>query len=194
LQTLIPDFCRLWAKEGWQRPIIQAVTWLIEASKHQESLEGPVAYCQIPLEMLAWLLFVEDSAVVDQVDFKELGAANKIKLLLHHCGIFLEVPPQLQTLTKTAVNPQSKKVSPGPTVVVEIRNTIIHPHAANAKKFADWLNATDATDGQLLQETVSLFIWYLSLILLRFMDYHGEYLNHLRPQGPGIPQKLPWAP
>ena len=92
--------------------------------------------------MLAWLLFVEDSAVVDQVDFKELGAANKIKLLLHHCGIFLEVPPQLQTLTKTAVNPQSKKVSPGPTVVVEIRNTIIHPHAANAKKFADWLNAT----------------------------------------------------
>jgi hypothetical protein len=40
LAAAYPGFCRLWAKGAWQRPIIQAVTWLIEASKHQDRLEG----------------------------------------------------------------------------------------------------------------------------------------------------------
>jgi hypothetical protein len=141
-------------------------------------MESAVAFCQIPLEMLAWVVFAGESAVVDADAFKPLGASNKIKLLLHHCGIPLTVPPQLQTMTKIASAGRSGKPPlSGAHVAVEVRNTVIHPHATNRKKFETWVKNHGATDDQLLQETVSLFSWYTTLILLRFIEYRGEYLN-----------------
>jgi hypothetical protein len=194
LALAFPGFCRMWAKEAWRAPIIQAVTWLIEASKRHENLEGAVAFCQIPLEMLAWLVFADDAPIVDADDFKPLGAPNKLKLLLHHCGIPLGVLAQLQTLTKVSLaGRQGKPALSGPHVVVEVRNVIIHPHASNRQKIVGWLRNHNATADQLLQETVSLFTWYITLVLLRFMEYRGQYANHLIPLAPGVPESVPWA-
>ena len=53
LSDAFPGFLELWMKENWREPLILSVTWLIEASKNSGSLEGAIAFGQIPLEMLA---------------------------------------------------------------------------------------------------------------------------------------------
>jgi hypothetical protein len=144
--------------------------------------------------MLAWVVFAGEPSVVDDNNFEKVSAANKVKLLLHHCSIPLSVPPQLQTLTKIAsAGRNGMPPLSGAHVAVEVRNTVIHPHAKNKKKFETWVKNHGSTDDQLLQKTVSLFTWYTTLILLRFMEYRGEYLNHLIPQGPGVAERVPWA-
>jgi hypothetical protein len=174
--------------------IVQAITWLIEASNRHEQLEGAVAFCQIPLEMLAWLVFADDTSVIDDGDFGRIGAANKIMLLLHHCGTPLEAPAALQTLTKISLfDRKGQPPLSGAHIAVEVRNTIIHPNTDNRKKFETWVKNHGSTDKQLLQETVSLFTWYLTLILLRFMEYQGDYENHLIPQAPVVFERVPWA-
>ena len=191
LALAYPGFCRLWEKLDWRTPIIQAVTWLIEASKRHENLEGAVALCQIPLEMLAWLVFVEDQSIIDGDEFDKLNAANKLKLLLHHCGIAADIPPRLQALTKIAQ--ASKPARSGPHLIVEIRNGIIHPKTIKRTTFDGWLDTHNVTAQQVMQETVCLFIWYITLVLLRLMDYRGEYANRLIPQAPGTVEKVPWS-
>jgi hypothetical protein len=49
-----------WSHENWQEPLELAVTWLIEASRQSGKTEGAIAFGQIPPEMLAWLVFVDD--------------------------------------------------------------------------------------------------------------------------------------
>ncbi len=40
---------------------------------------------------------------------------------------------------------------------------------------------------------MSLFTWYITLLLLRFMDYRGDYARHLIPQARGEVEKVPWG-
>jgi hypothetical protein len=192
LTQAYPGFCRLWDKERWRLPVNQAVTWLIEASTTSGSIQGAIAFSQIPLEMLAWLVFVDENAILDSNEFENLSAGNKLQLLLHECGIPLGVPPMLETLAKIAINDEGKQKS-GPRIATEIRNTIIHPHKKNRDKFNGWITQHKVEGNDLLRETQHLFIWYITLVLLRLMEYDGEYANRLMPQRPNTIEKVPWA-
>ena len=123
-------------------PVTQAVTWLIEASRTSGSTEGAIAFSQIPLEMLASTIFVDEDSILDEDDFDKLTAWNKLQLLLHECGIPSEVPSVLGTLLKVAKDdgkPKGEKKADlkprsGPKIATEIRNTIIHPSKKNREK------------------------------------------------------------
>ncbi len=88
LAEAYPGFCKLWQKDQWQSPVNQAITWLIEASRTSGSVEGAIAFSQIPLEMLAWTVFVDQEAIMGFKLIRENRAASdKLQLLLHECGI-----------------------------------------------------------------------------------------------------------
>jgi len=142
-QTLSDAFSGFWARwsqDKWQEPLELAVTWLIEASRQPGGTQGAIALGQIPLEMLASLVFVDDRTIVDPDEFDKLSAASKLQLLLAHCGIPLEFPTGLPTLAKIANEQQKKKrgvVVTGPQLVTKVRNTIIHPNEKNRNKLPD---------------------------------------------------------
>ena len=48
LVAAYPGFCRLWAKPSWQKPIIQAVTWLIEAANDMKNWKGRLRFARFP--------------------------------------------------------------------------------------------------------------------------------------------------
>jgi hypothetical protein len=192
LTDAYPGFCDLWAKKEWQTPLTQAVAWLIQATGRPNGAEGSIAFGQIPLEMLAWMAFVDTKPIVDSKEFENLSANSKLQLLLHSCGIPLAVPDGLETLRKVATQ-QDKTVWSGPRIATDIRNTIIHPNKKNRDKLAGWVKGKKVNESQLLIETHELFRWYITLVLLRLMDYGGLYANRLVPRIPGTLEMVPWA-
>jgi hypothetical protein len=190
LADAFPGFMARWSHENWQEPLEMAVTWLIEASRQSGGTEGAIAFGQIPLEMLAWLVFVDDRTIVDSDEFDRLSAASKLQMLLAHCGIPFEVPVGLPALMILA---SKTKHTTGPQLVTKVRNTIIHPNEKNRKSLAEWETAYSVKVSDIRWETQQLFKWYITLVLLRLIGYSGKYANRLTPRKMGDVELVPWA-
>lgn len=195
LADAFPGFMARWEHENWREPLVLAVTWLIEASRGSGGTEGAIAFGQIPLEMLAWLVFVDDRTIVDANEFDKLSAASKLQMLLAHCGIPFEIPAGLSTLTKIATEQQNKngKEVTGPQLVTKVRNTIIHPNEKNRKILAEWEATYSVEIGAIRWEAQQLFKWYITLVLLNLIGYSGKYANRLTPRKIGDVEMVPWA-
>jgi hypothetical protein len=191
LTEAYPGFCKLWGKKEWQFPVTQAITWLVEAATTRGSIEGAIAFCQIPLEMFAWIAFVGDKPLVSENKFEDLPAADRLHLLLDRCGIPITIPADLTALT--AVSKVTKERLTGPQLATRIRNSIVHPKESNRKAITGWVTNAKVSRQEVLQEVLNLFTWYTTLVLLRFMDYRGEYANRLPLFAPHRLEKVPWA-
>jgi len=190
LSEAFPGFFHLWQKDEWKEPLELAVTWLIEASRQSGGTDGAIAFSQIPLEMLAWLVFVDHRTIIEADEFDKLTAASKIQMLFAHCGIPFDVPQGLSALATLA-----KKTShtTGPQLVTKVRNTIIHPHEKNRSSIAVWEKAHGVKNNDVRWETQQLFRWYITLVLLSLIGYKGKYANRLTPHKLGEVQPVPWA-
>ena len=131
LTEAYPGFCNLWAKEEWRFPVTQAIKWLIDANNSSRNIEGAIAFCQIPLEMFAWNMFVGQTSLVTEKSFDGLAAAEKFHLLLDRCGVPITIPSELPALAATATAAGGKLT--GPQIAVLMRNSIIHPKKQNRK-------------------------------------------------------------
>ncbi len=195
LAAAFPGFMALWTREKWREPLLLTVSWLIEASRQSGGVDGGIAFGQIPLEMLAWLAFVDDRAIVESEEFKNLSAASKMQLLLAQCGIPLGVPTELTALAKVAAEMQRKsgKAPTGPQLVTKVRNTIIHPNDQNRRVRAEWESNYSVSWSDIRWETYRLFKWYITLVLLRHIGYSGKYANRLTHRKIGQVEPVPWA-
>lgn len=195
LAHAFPNFMRRWSQGNWQEPLELSVAWLIEASRRTRSTEGAIAFGQIPLEMFAWLVFVNDRTIVESGEFEKLSAASKLQMLLSHCEIPLAVPTSLEGLTKVVLGLKSKtpKLMSGPQIATRIRNSIIHPHKSNRSMLAEWESKYWVKTSDIRWECRQLFKWYITLVLLRLIDYSGKYANRLTPYTLGNLELVPWA-
>lgn len=190
LSKAFSGFARMWEKSNWREPIELAIEWLIESHRLADRSASSIAFSQIPLEMLAWMMFVDDRNVVENDEFDKLSAASKLQLLLTDCGISLEVPSDLTGLKTIAA--ESSKFNTGPKLVTKVRNTIVHPNKRNRKLLLDWEAKYRVNASQVRIETQKLFRLYTTLVLLRLFEYEGDYANRLTSEA-GIPDTVPWA-
>lgn len=190
LADAFPGFMARWSHDNWQEPLELAVTWLIETSRQSGGTEGAIAFGQIPLEMLAWLVFVDDRTIVDDNEFDKLSAASKLQMLLAQCGIPFEIPVGLSALTTLA---SKTKHATGPQLLTKVRNTIIHPNEKNRKSLTEWETAYSVKVGDIRWEAQQLFKWYITLVLLSLIGYSGKYANRLTPCKMGDVELVPWA-
>ncbi len=195
LGEAFPKFYKLYSKEEWKIPIEQTITWLIEASNNTGNPAGPVAFGQIPLEMLAWMVFVDDQEIIGSDEFKRLSAASKLKMLFNRCGIPFEIPAGLAALNSlvTSEAKETNKISNGPDAVTKVRNCIIHPNKKNRQTLSDWASQCSVRETEILWETQQLFKWYNTLVLLSMIGYSGKYANRLTSHKFGDVEPVPWA-
>jgi hypothetical protein len=192
LTDAYPGFCELWKKSQWQDVFLQALTWLIEATRNVGMPSGALAVAQIPLEMMAWVVFVDEKQIfTDEKVFENLSAATKLRLLLDTCGIPQDVPTSLEALS--AVPASDKNAKSGPQIITQIRNSIIHPKNANRETIQGWAKACGKSVIQIHREAVLLFNWYTTLVLLRRMNYQGDYAKRLSSSGLYALERVPWA-
>ena len=143
------------------------------------------------------LVFAEDSAILEDSEFEKLSAASKIQMLLARCGIPLEVPAELPALSAVAAQMQKKgnhtKLVTGAQLITKVRNSIVHPHRKNRSLLADWKRDYSVGGRDVSWETLLLFRWYVTLVLLQLTGYAGEYANRLSPRRLGEVEPVPWA-
>ncbi len=173
LRGVFPGFMREW-NTGSRDHIRSVVEMYAEANRDEPDVKPSLMLAQSALELLSWLSMVR-TFCLSADGFRGLSAADHIRLLLHECRIPPNVPPTLAALVSAA----SGQKLDGPSVLTEVRNTLVHPGKSNK-------NMTVAVFG----EAWTLSMWYLELAILRRFSYNGPYLNRVR--SPPALEPVPW--
>lgn len=172
LTDLFPGFLSRWNDPLWRDPTSLAIFWYLECNRHSMAVEAALIIAQAALELLSWVLLVEDSKVFSANGFNSLPAADKIREFLNRVGIPVAVPPTLTQLVNASA---ILGWLDGPQALTEIRNGLVHPKESKRKKVLG-----HAPEVRL--EVMELACWYLELALLSLFNYKGSYINRLVPK------------
>jgi len=135
---------------------------------------------QAALELIAWVMFVEDLKTRGKKDFDGAKGSDRLRELLDWMNMPHSIPPSLQELRAAA---SRLDLDDGPHAITEFRNALIHPPRR------DILDAP--TMGARI-ELQQLSLLYLELALLRLIGFHGEYANRLGSRLVGDVEAVPW--
>ncbi len=184
LSNLLPALQKHWKEEQLREALKDAIYWFIEIHRQPVHIDTAIVLGQITLEMLGWLILVEQTPTVSNGGFDKLPAADKLKLLLSSCSIPISPPSELDLLYKLSKAENWQ----GPDCLVTNRNYIVH---RNKKKREQ--SEKKKLDGDLLGECYTLICWYIELVLLKQLGYEGKYSNRLKQRIMGVVEPVPWA-
>lgn len=183
LITAFPLIMQQWNDPRWQRELQSAITWLIEAMR-QPFADIAIALAQNALELLGWVILVEERTLLSRSQYKKPDQTTEKKLqqLLECAGIPTAIPDELTELLAytAAVGWQT-----GPQAIAAFRNMLVHPRDRTRKIFEMPLLAK--------VELKDLAFWYVELVLLRFIGYRGDYVNRHRAEWVGQIEPVPWT-
>jgi hypothetical protein len=181
LSSLFPRFAALWDSGIWGEPLRLAIYWYIQANKPVRSVETALMLEQVALELLAWVLVVEQRKSVEAATFDSMRAADRLRALLKWCGIPPDVPRELADLDGLA---KELGAVDGPHVLSDVRNKLVHPKPDRKRKIV--LGASP----RVMLEAWELGMWYLELALLRVLGHKGHYVSRIHPK---VRASVPWA-
>lgn len=185
----IPDlFTRFWAK--WCQPssrevLRQVVWWYIEANGASITTEGRLVLAQVALEIMGYEVLTGPRGVEPGGE-----AADKISNTLKTFQIPIDIPYEMQELCSLAKDPAIKdKPSDinfsGPKMLTAIRNAIVHSKRSKRSK-------RRLIKGKHFTQAWLLSLWYLELVILGWLGYHGQYLCRLRAEHGSDLEPVPW--
>jgi hypothetical protein len=160
-------FSSKWKSKNDQECLKTILHWYIEANRNSTKLEGSIVLIQNALELLFHWIISESEKYVNTTDAVNISAAGKIGFLLAYFNISPEIPQNLKALKQYE---KEYKVMNGPELFISIRNSIVHP----SEKKRNILKRLD-TIGR--YQTVTLGLAYIEIILLKYLDYKGDYRN-----------------
>ncbi len=152
-----------------------AVYWYVRSGADRGGVDGGLILLQACLERLGWQRFVIDGTPCPDGQFENLNGGKRLRCLLRECGIPVTMPPKFADLADEAA---AQGWEDGPRAVVEIRNRLVH---ASGNDHLPW------------HEAWMLSRWYVELVLLRMLNFTGEYLNRTRALVVGDVERVPWA-
>jgi hypothetical protein len=184
LARAFPGFMRLWSSDGWQKAIGLAIGWYVDSNRNASGLESAIVCAQMALELLAWECLVGQGDAMTAEGFNRLNAPDRVRLMLAHHGIPLEIPA---TLPEMGQNGRELHWDDIADAVVFVRNKIVHPEAKHRERIF-------GGNGGLLQDAWTCALWMLELLLLRLFEYDGPYSDRREPDkfvGKVVP--VPWS-
>ncbi|MCD0458647.1 hypothetical protein [Roseiconus lacunae] len=190
LSSAFQGFTKKWSDPNWREPLKSAIKWLVESSVLKDrDILGAITFAQIPLEMLAWMVFVDEEEIINENEFDKLSAASKIQLLLSRCQIDFSIDsdPVLKEISNNS------KFNTGPKLITKVRNTIIHPNKSNRELLDTWANKHGIPVFKIYSRTFELFEHYLLLVMLYLLGYGGEYRDRLTRSIFSSSTRVPWA-
>jgi hypothetical protein len=182
---LFPGFMAQWESDLWRDSLRSAIYWYIQCNRIGFGIDGALILAQAALERLAWTYVLDDKRLISVGGFRQLSAADQIRMFLTSAGVPVQIAENLPVLRKHAT---AHNWIDGVQAIVEVRNALIHGNPdARRRHFAD---------GQLdlLRDAWLLALHLLELALLRICDYDGMYASRIDlPQSLGKVVRVPWA-
>lgn len=170
-------FLRYRESNIWRDPIILAIHWYLDANAGSVAVEARIVLACTALELLSWNYLVNEKRKLSSGEFNKNNAKNNLRLLLELMRIPVDIPNELSELKTVGAD--------GPEALFNIRNRIVHPPSRpNARPITAY--PTEAR-----WQALVLGLWYLELVILHLLNYHGRYWPRYSPQKPTEP--VPWV-
>lgn len=176
---LCTEFCSKLNDEAWLDAIRHVVYWFARADTNLVGPDGACILLQAALERLAWHVLVCERGAISDKGFRDLTAADQIRLMLSVLLIPTEIPGGLSGLRKLG---KSKGLE-GPEAFTYIRNRLTHPPKQGA-----------VSELLPVYEAYCLAQWYVELAILSACGYNGEYGNRtIIRRWVGQVERVPWV-
>jgi hypothetical protein len=156
-------FVDIWQKKLWKEPIRAALSWYLD-SERALSAETALLSSLTALELVSWLLVVEEREILSADGCNRLPVSDHIRLLLTLLGLPVGFPKHFSAM-ETYSSEKSRKWGDGPTAITELRNSIVHPRRRNTFFQAPIAVQRQARDLALL---------YLESALLKIFGFDAE--------------------
>lgn len=182
LHTLFGALWRRWTNEDQREATQRAFEWYWEAVDRSNTIETRLVLSQVALELLSWVIMVEESERLSMTGFKSLPAADRISLLANQLQVAPGLPVHFRELGNAA---RAYNWSSCPHAIAEIRNKIIHPEKKGRALVM-------ALDWKVKYEATEWAVWLIELALLWLADYQGRYDSRVAEEGAGFPF-VPWV-
>jgi hypothetical protein len=170
LEQFFKGFYKKWNDPDWQEVLNWSIHLYIETNKNSLILEAGIPLQQIALEMLSNFC-LNNGKPLKLKNFKNLDAADKIRLLLLNYKINPNIPVEL---TNLIIIGKEYNWYDGIQAITEVRNSIVHLDITDKNKKAK------IREHDVIKEVWTLGQYYLESILLSICDYQGYYINRLK--------------
>ncbi len=167
LSKIWDKLCNLWTNKNDRDSLKIILKWYNEANKQNISLESGILLIQNALELLFNWLISEKFMYVSSSDANGISASAKIGILLSKYQLEPVIPKELNELIKYS---KAFNFNNGPETITHVRNCIVH---SNSKKIDHLQKLSELAK----QEALNMGLWYVEIILLKLLEYEGEYHN-----------------
>lgn len=182
---------KLWQDPLWQDVLRLAVIYYLEANRQGQAdpgfLEVKYTMAQAALELLAWAILHQDPTTSGSArSWKNGGpgaAEYNLRGLLERIGISQTVPTELPALQQFLdADPQ---LTDAASILPRLRNDVAHPKRRPGAA---------GRPPQIVQEGWQLACWYVELVLLWRLGYHGQISRSRLTPGvwAGETTPVPW--
>jgi hypothetical protein len=162
-----------------------AISLYLESNHNSSGTDLALTTAQIALELLGWVILVEEHSVLSEDGFNGLKAADKLRTLLLWTGVPAAIPESLRELRDAY---QAPVRADGPQAISDLRNALVHPAKTKRQRLH---SLTHTVNYQAWQ----LSMWYVELVLLKLFGYDGGYDNRLGRERPmTVFDLVPWSP
>ena len=169
-------FSDRWKKSRWRESLELAVSWIVEANP-SDPAERSIVEAQVAIELLGWLIMVEDAGLISRTQWKNTEAVDNVRAVLKHINHSVSIPPALAAAARLAAE---ENWVDGPAALTGFRNRLVHP-----RDRAKQVLSMPVMGRVELAEFASS---YAELMLLFFCGYEGVYFDRAwRINGP-----VPW--
>jgi len=182
LTSIFKGFAGLWNDATWSETLKASVYWYVFSNMRVANVDGSIILAQAALERIAWVYLTEHVRTYSKTKAKKLSAAQKVTEVLNDCKIPVSLPGNY---TRLAAYAAAFACADGPQTIASIRNNLVHP--VNKAKGSGVI-----MDG-VYHEALSLYMWYIELVLLNLMGFSGSYSNRITANMVGQVEKVPWA-
>jgi hypothetical protein len=176
---LYEQFFQKVEQEAWLDTISHVVYWFARAETNNVGPDSACILLQAALERLAWHVLVRERNAMSEKGFRDLTAADQLRLMLNILSIPTVIPNgliELQALGRS-------RGMEGPEVFTYIRNCLTHPPKASAPR-----------ERLPYYQAYCLAQWYVELTILSVCGYTGEYGNRTTMRRfRGEVEIVPWA-
>ena len=170
LEDIWKDFSELWSNLDDRESIKTILHWYTEANSNSGYIEGSIVLIQNALELLFHWLISEKMKYINLSEADNLSASAKIGFLLSFFNINPSLPVEFDSLPKFA---KQNNIINGPESFTRIRNCIVHPNHKKRKALTE-------IESRAKVEALHLGIWYVEIILLKHLNFKGNYINRCK--------------
>jgi hypothetical protein len=167
-------FMTLWNRPLWRNPLKNSIHWYVEANSNAGGVEGGIILLQTALELLSWLVGVEDPKTKMYTE-RQFDREFKADVRIRHLLAMLNIPSTVPAGDLPALAAAQARLGnrDGVGAVVAIRNAVVHPRRTRRSALA-----RTGTSARI--EALSLGLWFLEIALLRLFGYRGDYYSRLK--------------